>query len=825
MGNYKDFNVKVDEKEVIRLLGYKDGESGEEVKDSIKCEIEKCSIYIKPQITWEKINITEIRQNNVLLENGILLEGEFIAEKLKKCQYVVVTVFTLGQEVDKIVKAAFDNEDYLRGMILECIATTALGETGKEFWIKMTETIEGSNVGITHRLSPGDAGWEINEQTKIFECLKNNDLDVTLMESYMMKPLKSASVLYGFGDKIGITRVEHICSECSMKNCIYRINERMEVTVIYGDGKKVIKADKNSNLLDVLRKNNIFVNTPCGGNASCGKCKVLIVKGVKVPSKHDLEHLSDQEINKGIRLACTILVSSDLEILIENEPEKMDVITMGEEQYIDIDPMIIKKHLIIDKPSIEDQRDDYKRITDALCINDLVVNYDMLPTITGLLRDANFNITATVYDSVLLHIEAGNTVHSSYGIAVDIGTTTIACYLVGLVNGKTIDVESSVNKQRAYGADVISRISFTIENEAGTKILKDLIINQINDMIRILCKRNSINSNNIYNMSVVGNTTMTHLLLGLPSKNISLAPFVPVLTTGVDFKAKEIGIEINGYVSIVPSIASYVGSDITAGILASGMMDSEEYSLLLDLGTNGEIALGNSRSIITCSTAAGPAFEGANIKCGIGGVNGAISEVNLSEKNIYKTINDHKACGICGSGVLDIVSEFIKHKIIDKTGKMANEDEMTESNLIKRLNSKDCNKQFILEENTVNGESIVFTQKDIREVQLAKAAISAGIQLMVNELRINYSDIDKVYIGGGFGNFMSIESALVIGLIPNDLRGKIHSIGNCAGIGAKLYLLSKNNRKRIFDMTSKASYIELSNRKDFQDYYIDSMMF
>lgn len=238
MGNYEGFKLKIDEKQVARLLGYKNGESGEEVNESIKCEIEKCGIYIKPQITWEKINIIEVKQNDVLLENGILLEGEFIAEKLKKCQYVVVAVFTLGEEVDKIIKAAFDNEDYLKGMILECIATIALGETGKEFWVKMIETIGGSNVGITHRLSPGDGGWELKEQVKILECLKNNDLDVSLMESYMMKPLKSASVLYGFGQGIGITRVEHVCSECSMKNCIYRMNERVEVTVISGEGKK-----------------------------------------------------------------------------------------------------------------------------------------------------------------------------------------------------------------------------------------------------------------------------------------------------------------------------------------------------------------------------------------------------------------------------------------------------------------------------------------------------------------------------------------------------------------------------------------------------------
>lgn len=826
MGSYKDFNVKVDMKEVVRLLGYKDGEPSKEIKDAIKSEIEKYSTYIKPQITWKKINITEIRQNDVLLENGVLLEGKFISEKLEKCQYAIMAIYTVGQEVDKIIKLAFDSEDYLRGMILECIAAIALEQIEKELWGRMVKSIEGSKVGITARISPGDAAWDLKEQAKIFECLRNNNiLEVTLTESYMMMPLKSASVLYGFGEGIGITRTEHLCSECSMKNCMYRIKEKVEVVIRTESEEKIIKVHSGSNLLDILRKNNMLIDSPCGSKGTCGKCKVLITKGAQEPSEVELKHLSIQEIDRGIRLACSTTINSNLEIYIDNKNRKMNIITTGEEKNVKVNPMGIKKYLELDRPSLEDQRDDYKRIADAVGMTNLIINYDLLSRITGLLKDNNYHITVSLYGNVLLDIEGGNTVGNNFGVAVDIGTTTIVCYLLNLTNGKTIDVESSVNNQKEYGYDVISRINFTIENESGTQILKNIVLGQINEIVSTLCKKNNISKNNIYNMAVVGNTTMIHFFLGLSTKNIALAPFIPVLTNGIDLKAADIGIDINGYVNLLPGIASYVGSDITSGILASGMMDSDKYSLLLDLGTNGEIALGNSSRIITCSSAAGPAFEGANIKCGTGGVNGAISKVNLSEKNIYETINGSKACGICGSGVLDIVSEFIKHKIIDETGRMLDKSEMKESHLTKRLNFKDSIKEFLLEEDTSNKEPIVFTQKDVRELQLAKASIAAGIQLMMKEMGIDYNDIVKVYIGGGFGNFMNVESAVTIGLIPSALREKVYFVGNSAGTGAKLYLISIENRKKIYEIIKITSYIELSKRKDFQDYYIDSMMF
>jgi uncharacterized 2Fe-2S/4Fe-4S cluster protein (DUF4445 family) len=829
MAIFRDFNIEIDIKEIVRLMGYKDSIPDSEVLELIESEIERCRTYINPQITWERIGIKSIGDNNICLNNDVILEGEFIAKKLLKCEYVIALATTIGKDVDLMIQDAFNSGDYLKGMIINNIATSALGYVNKVFWNKMVDDIKNINYGITSRLSPGDTQWEVKEQTKIFKCLDGNDIGVELTESNMMIPLKSTSSIYGFGEGIGITRIEHVCSECTLKNCSFRMTPKIEVIINNKGKKEKFMVNKNSLLLDELRKNGIFVESPCGGNGSCGKCRINVISGEYEASEQDKRHLSDRELNKGIRLACSLKVDNDMEIVIEDQIGKMEIMTFGNEALDELEtnftPLVTKKHLLMNKPNIHDQRDDYKRIAEALELSHLIIGYELLPKISKKLKDADFNITASVYKNELLQIEAGDTTDISFGVAVDIGTTTIACYLMDLTSGKILLAESQVNKQRAYGGDVISRINFTIENTEGTKILMESIVNQINDMIEILCTHNNISALNIYNISIVGNTTMIHFLLGLPSQNIAMAPFIPVILSPMDFKAKELGIKINGIVSIMPGIASYVGSDITAGILASGMMNSKQYSILLDIGTNGEIAIGNEEGILTCSTAAGPAFEGANIKCGIGGVSGAISKVALGKENIYSTINKASACGICGSGVLDIVSEFIKYKVIDETGRIQDEDEILNEDVKKRIYEKDNKKEFLLEDNVKKGEPIVFTQRDVREVQLAKAAVAAGIQLVIKEMGITNEDIHKVYIGGGFGNFMDTESALTIGMMPSELKGKIYSIGNCAGTGARLYLLSQKSREKALEIIKKASYIELSTRQDFQDYYIDSMMF
>jgi len=820
MGVCRDFAINIEEREVLRLLGYGSGIPNHEVLLFVREEIPKSMEYIKPALVYEEVGISEVLEDKVVLENGVAFEGKYIAEKLKRCKWVVVSAATLGTDIDEEIKSAFEEGDYLRGMVLDNIGLCAIDQVNKIFWSTLVEGIRGSSIGITSGLSPGTWEWDVSAQRQVFACLDTGSISLKLTESNMMVPLKSTSVVYGFGEGIGIARAEHKCSQCNLKKCIYRLDEKVQVDVRDQNGnRKVLYANRGDNLLEVLRNGGVFVSSLCGGKGTCGKCRVQFIKGVPALSQLDERHLSQGEIQRGIRLSCACSLDSSAEIIVPHGHEKMDIMTSGIEINSAVKPHVIKKYVILDAPSLEDQRTDIERLSHGLGIENLKVSRKLMSKISDILREGDFKVTAALYKNNLLDLEAKDTSGKAFGIAVDIGTTTIACYLVDLKSGMTVDVESAVNRQRAYGADVISRINYTMENEKGLSTLNECIITQINEMIETLCRKNGIDRSSIYNMAAAGNTTMIHLFLGLPCKNISLSPYIPVITDTVEMHADELNININGYVTVLPGISAYVGSDITCGILASGMYKKEGLSLLLDLGTNGEIALGNKDGIITCSTAAGPAFEGANIKWGVGGIKGAISRVDLSKEVIYETIGGAKPLGICGSGVLDMVSELLKYGLIDETGRMMGKEELHCSQPLKdRVVEKEKTKGFL-----IDGE-IIFTQKDVREVQLAKAAVSAGIKILMKDRGIIAKDVECVYIAGGFGNFVNVDSALNIGLLPREFSGKIKSIGNSAGSGARMCILSKDSSQDLYDIIKKTTYVELSGRQDFQDYFIDGMM-
>ena len=598
----------------------------------------------------------------------------------------------------------------------------------------------------------------------------------------------------------------------------------MKISLKNGKDERIIYANKNDNLLKILRENNVEVNNNCGAKGKCGKCKVKILNEEYLKfTKSDEVHLSKDELDKGIRLSCMINIEDDIEIELINSKDDIQVLTDLYDNNTSLDIDIKKIYLEIETPSLMDQRDDVKRVKDSLNMKDLYIDKKTLGSISNILEKNNYKVTVTTYNNKLLHIQGNNREKYKYGIALDLGTTTLALYLLDLNEGRIISVLSKVNAQRSYGSDVISRINYTMENKNGLEELNKCVINQINEMIDEISKINNINKDEIYNIVVVGNTTMIHMLMKIPCKNIALAPFIPSFTEKYECSALDIGINVNGIISLPPSISAYVGSDISAGILSSNMSKNDKYSLLLDIGTNGEIALGNKDRILTCATAAGPAFEGTNIKYGVGGIKGAISSIDLSKDKIYETINDEIPCGICGSAVLDITSELLKYEIIDETGRMIDYDEVKNESLRKRLNKDKNIKEFIIFQD--DNKKISFTQKDIREVQLAKASIYAGIEVLLNESNLTYDDIENVYIGGGFGNFMNVESAVNIGMIPEAFKNKIKSIGNCAGKGAIDFLISEENKKEIVKIVDKCEYIELSKSKSFQEFYIDSISF
>lgn len=400
----------------------------------------------------------------------------------------------------------------------------------------------------------------------------------------------------------------------------------------------------------------------------------------------------------------------------------------------------------------------------------------------------------------------------SYGIAIDLGTTTIVVYLVKLSNGKIVDVESATNPQRKYGDNVITRSEYIHNNEDGLKTLQSAAIDEINTLIKKLCAAHDISAKKIKRLVLSGNTIMQHIILGVDPYPITLAPFTPVFTEQKVIMAEEFGIHINKSAKcyIVNSVSGYIGGDIVAGIVASKMHTTKKTVLLIDIGTNGEMVLKHNSKMYACSVAAGPAFEGEHIRHGVGGITGAISKAYAKNSKLkYETIGDKPPVGICGSGLLDITAYLLDKNIVDEMGTM---DESR------------CKK---VEDEIVYPitEEIYISQKDIREIQLAKSAVAAGIEVLIQKANIRKSDIDKVYLAGGFGSYLDVDSAARIGLIPKKLSKKCISAGNTAGMGSIKLLLDDKLLKSLNKLTKEVNYIELSLDAAFNELFIDNMIF
>jgi len=606
------------------------------------------------------------------------------------------------------------------------------------------------------------------------------------------------------------------------------------LSVAYNNRKEEVVCKKGTVLLEALTKEQTaFIDTPCGGKGLCGKCKVKAAgEGLPPLSEREQEKLTDQEIKEGYRLACLLKVEGDWSISIDAKISQATILEDGVEFDVELLPSIRKNYLEVTKPTLEDQRDDFSRIRDALNIKGFRMPLPELYHLPAVLREKDYAITVAHNKSYIIKVEPGNTEHLNYGIAVDIGTTTVVAFLLDLNTGRKMDAVSGLNSQKSFGQDVISRINHTLQKEEGLEHLHKRIITQINGMIWDLAEKNSISIDNIYSIVLAGNTTMMHLAAGLPPANIAASPFVPVIMDRLVEPAREVGIEIakSGCAYFLPCISGYVGADIVAAILASGMTKKDELSLLIDIGTNGEIVLGNSESLVCCSTAAGPAFEGAHIQHGVGGIAGAINTVKLdSDKLAITTIADQRPLGICGSGIVDAAALLIKAGILDETGRLLSKEDAEKGNisLSEKLTEVESNPALVLagKSEAKNSEPIFLTQKDIREVQLAKASIAAGIKTLIKDSGKSIEDIQQVYLAGGFGSFIDKTNAVVIGLIPKELEHKIKVIGNAAGTGAVMASFSESCLLDTDRIAKLARYLELSSSPAFQDEYIKNMYF
>ncbi len=595
------------------------------------------------------------------------------------------------------------------------------------------------------------------------------------------------------------------------------------------------KAKKGTRLYEFLIDCGFAYVSSCGGNGKCGKCRVN-VQGDQSPVCAEEAQLMGDTATEGDRLACYFTINSDIDVYMDKKAGEAKIMTGGRLREIRFGPVMLKRHYKLNQPDINDQTSDIDRVTSGAGLTgpdsaQACVGMDLLKTLPSVLRKNCFEVTAVYIEDELVGIEPGDTSDRMYGLAVDIGTTTVAAYLYDMTNGKRIGVDSMLNTQNKFGADVLSRIDHTINTPAGTTRMQSEIAGCVNGMINSLARRHKIRRKDIYQIVFVGNTTMMHFLMGLPSRSIAVSPFIPVTTRPHRFRASECGVRINpaGYAFVFPCVSAYIGADTIAAVLSSGIYEGDGLTLLIDIGTNGEIVLGNREGMLACSTAAGPAFEGANIRNGTGGISGAIDSVRFNEHLEFTTIDNKKAIGICGSGIVDIIAGMLGKGIIDETGRVCDAGEVTGKSpgYASRIIAKDGGNAFLIvaAPESASGGDIIITQKDVREIQNAKAAIYAGIRTLIRHMGVCLDDIQKVLLAGGFGSYLNIDRALIIGLLPKELRGRIESIGNAAGVGAVEGLLSKEMMKEAESLRKKIRYIELSALPDFVNDYVEGMLF
>ena len=619
------------------------------------------------------------------------------------------------------------------------------------------------------------------------------------------------------------------------KVCFYPANVCLEVP-------------KGESLLRAAMQADVHINASCGGEGYCGKCRVIIEKG-GVTQKLEAK-LSEEEAKQGYVLACSSTIDSDLEVRVPIEsqlgdkkvlerrpPIPLKGYTLSAKDWAErlpqweLNPPTTKLHLILDKPTIEDNLSDAERIKRELArlvgFKDVVIDYPMLQALPGLVRASSFDVTVTVLDRGqeirAVRLEKGDTSPRQAAIAIDLGTTTISAQLVDLQTGQVIAEAADYNGQIAYGEDIITRIIYSTRT-TGLAKLQSAAVNTIWNLVQQLVEKTGMEFCSITHLCVSGNTVMTHLLLGIDPRYIRVDPYIPVATHFPWIKASNIGIRIASgvYMRCAPCVASYVGGDIVAGVLASGMFNSEKLTLYIDIGTNGEMCLGNKDWLLSCSCSAGPAFEGAGVKHGMRATRGAIEQVRINEAThepMIITVGNKRPIGICGSGLIDVLAELFLAGIIDERGKV-NVGLDTP-----RTRQGDSGGEYVLawaDESGTNRD-IIITDVDIDNLMRAKAAIFAGINILLEEVSVDFDQVEEILIAGAFGRYLEIDKAIIIGILPDVDTDKIKFVGNGSLLGSYLMALSKNmiaEADRIADMMT---YLELSTNPHFMDQYISAL--
>jgi uncharacterized 2Fe-2S/4Fe-4S cluster protein (DUF4445 family) len=588
-------------------------------------------------------------------------------------------------------------------------------------------------------------------------------------------------------------------------------------------------------VIEAVASMGMAIDTPCGGAGTCGKCRVRITHGADAALATERKIFSAEEIKSGWRLACQTRVRHDLTLEIPATSlfaDQHQILETSTGEKIEVVPSIRKVYAPLTPPSLDDETPDLLRLEQA--VGPFKTDLQVLRKLPGQLRSCGFKGTAVLSDHWLIDFEPGDTTAHAYGVAFDIGTTTLVGALLDLRTGEGKALTSRMNPQIRFGDDVLARILHAASCAECLDDLRNVLVTDLAKMVETLCRDAAVDRQQVYQVALAGNTTMQQILCGIDSRYLGEVPFVPSHARGLLLSAHRLGIPIApcGMAYIFPIVGGFVGGDTTAGMLATKILEREAPALLVDIGTNGEIVLVHEGRLWAASTAAGPAFEGARIACGMRAANGAIEKVVFDGDVRLGTIGNAPPCGICGSGLIDLVAELLNHGLVDSGGQMLAPDNLPEAlpkTLARRVRlGADSAPEFLLASpGPGRAESpIVLTQKDIREVQLGAGAIRAGISILLKQAGLKPGDLRSVLLAGGFGNFIRRNHAQRIGLLPDGIpHDRIVYVGNASLSGAKWALLSVAAREQVEALARQTRHVDLSRDPAFQDEFADAMLF
>ena len=600
-------------------------------------------------------------------------------------------------------------------------------------------------------------------------------------------------------------------------------------------------------LLEVARKTNVAIDAPCSGNASCGKCRVKLVEG-ELDSKQT-RHISDEEYAQGWRLACCSKINADVAVMVPDiasayrsrmkvadlsSPDELKIFDNIKQSIteagIELKNNLESIHVKMDVPTLDDTMPDNERLTRAIReitgMQRVKLPYSVIHKMAQVLREHNFDVNVVIRktekDIFVYDICGADEAPVIAGLAIDIGTTTVSAIIIDMTDGKILAKGSSGNGQIRYGADVINRIIESRKPGGQDKLQKAIIEETINPLVQTMCRQAKISPMNIYRMSVAANTTMNHLLIGVNADPVRMEPYIPTFFKTNSIFAGDIGIKVNpdAHIILAPNIGSYVGGDITAGAFVTMLWNQEPFSLFIDLGTNGEIVFGNSDFMFSCACSAGPAFEGGDISCGMRATDGAIEACTIDKETMeptYKVVGEPgtKPVGLCGSGIIDVISELFMTGIINPKGKFVREGKR-----IRHDHYGMGSYVIAFEEEAGSAKDVEITEVDIDNFIRAKGAIFSAIRTMLNSLDFDVSMIDDVYVAGGIGSGINMSNAVHIGMFPDIPLEKFHYIGNSSLTGAYLMLHSTPAEKKTYELASNMTYLELSTVPTYMDEFV-----